>query len=77
MLPAVAGVQLLHSLIYLAPNRDRANNRWGSTLTLPDILVTAQKIGFEQGISGIFPFKKSQVGSVFPRLLFHQRWNIE
>ena len=73
----VAGVQLLHSLIYLNTSPNSAEMCWGSTLTLPDILVTAQKIGFEQGISGIFPFKKSQVGSVFPRLLFHQRWNIE
>ena len=72
-----AGVQLLHSLIYLARDHWIQEVGWGSTLTLPDILVTAQKIGFEQGISGIFPFKKSQVGSVFPRLLFHQRWNIE
>ena len=54
-----AGVQLLHSLIYL-PLLDRIlSTSWGSTLTLPDILVTTQKIGFEQGISGIFPFKKS------------------
>ena len=37
-----AGVQLLHSLIYLNLLLSRLRTRWGSTLTLPDILVRIQ-----------------------------------
>ena len=33
-----AGVQLLHSLIYLLTTLHRLRASWGSTLTLPDIL---------------------------------------
>ena len=35
----MAGVQLLHSLIYLQDSSGECTTRWGSTLTLPDILV--------------------------------------
>ena len=35
-----AGVQLLHSLIYLADPNHLITVGWGSTLTLPDILVS-------------------------------------
>ena len=33
-----AGVQLLHSLIYLSRPKPYTLPSWGSTLTLPDIL---------------------------------------
>ena len=46
-----AGVQLLHSLIYLYTVIVKHDGSWGSTLTLPDILASPKptrfvKLGF-------------------------------
>ncbi len=67
----MAGVQLLKPLIYLEWVGELWSGGWGSTSKTPDILVTVPKMGFEQAISGVFTFKKSQAGSVFPRVLPH------
>ena len=46
MLTNPAGVQLLHSLIYLGGDWGYGSLSWGSTLTLPDILVSLWFSGY-------------------------------
>ena len=51
-----AGVQLLHSLIYLLTTLHRLRASWGSTLTLPDILESTDEKGwYELGFNSYTP----------------------